>query len=73
VEKSRFNIQASDGLTWEIDVYFGNLLGLFTAEVELPEKNFDAVMPAEIVAVLVADVTEDARYKNKNLAVNGKP
>ena len=70
IEKTRFQITGSDGLIWEIDEYHGRLTGLFTAEVELPNCETKAEIPAEIAKVLAADVTEDKRYKNKALAVN---
>jgi CYTH domain-containing protein len=73
VEKTRFKIVGVDGLTWEVDEYYGNLKGLFTAEVELPSSEIEAEMPVTIAEVLVADVTEDKRYKNKALAVKGIP
>lgn len=73
VEKTRYKIVGIDGLVWEVDEYFGNLSGLFTAEVELPSIDTKVNMPAEISDVFVADVTENKAYKNKALAVNGIP
>lgn len=71
VEKTRFKIVAADGLVWEVDEYYGQLSGLFTAEVELPDSETEAEMPAAIAEVLVRDVTTDKAYKNKALAVKG--
>lgn len=73
IEKTRYSLTGSDGFVWEIDEYGGHLAGLFTAEVELPSEAAEAVMPTAIVEVFVAEVTEDNRYKNKNLAVIGLP
>ncbi len=73
VEKRRFKIVGADGLTWEIDEYYGDLWGLYTAEVELPSSDTDAEMPEVIANVLICDVTEDKAYKNKALAVSGLP
>lgn len=71
VEKRRFKIVGADGLTWEVDEYYGNLWGLYTAEVELPNEEVKPAMPKAIADVLVADVTIDKNYKNKALAVSG--
>lgn len=68
IEKVRYNITGSDGLTWEVDEYLGGLAGLYTAEVELPTEATEPCMPESIAQVLVSDVTTDKKYKNKNLA-----
>jgi adenylate cyclase len=71
VEKVRHLIPAGDGLTIELDVYGGDLTGLVVAEVEFPdEAAADAFVPP---AWLGADVTDDERYKNHRLAVDGRP
>ena len=71
VEKVRYLIPAGDGLTIELDVYGGDLAGLVVAEVEFPdEATADAFAPP---AWLGADVTDDERYKNHRLAVDGRP
>jgi adenylate cyclase len=71
IEKTRYEIPAGDGLTIELDVYAGDLDGLVTAEVE-----FDSEDAAEAFAApdwLGRDVTDDPRYKNQRLAVDGAP
>jgi adenylate cyclase len=71
IEKTRYEIPADDGLVIELDVYTGDLDGLLTAEVE-----FDSEEAAEAFAApawLGPDITEDARYKNQRLAVDGAP
>ena len=73
VEKTRYEIVGTDGFVWEIDQYHGHLQGLFTAEVELPSSETEAVMPKVLKTVLIADVTEDKCYKNKILATKGLP
>lgn len=73
VEKARYLLTGPDGFVWEVDEYHGDLAGLFTAEVELPDESTKAAIPSAIKIVFVADVTEDKRYKNKNLAVHGLP
>ena len=70
VEKIRYRIPLGN-LTLELDVYAGRFAGLLTAEVE-----FDSV--AESAAFeppewLGAEVTDDERYKNRNLALHGLP
>jgi adenylate cyclase len=71
VEKVRHLIPAGDGLTIELDVYGGDLDGLVVAEVEFPdEAAADAFEPPDWLG---ADVTDDARYKNQRLAVDGRP
>ena len=70
VEKVRYAI-AYEGRTLELDVYQGALAGLMTAEVEFPSLEASATF--EPPAWLGVEITEDARYKNKNLAVFGMP
>lgn len=65
VEKTRYEIESGDHVI-ELDVYRGELEGLAVAEVEDPE-GFE---PPEWFG---REVTEDERYKNKNLATNGLP
>ena len=73
ITKRRHCLIGEDGLIWEIDYYYGDLLGLVTAEVELPNAEVKPKIPAEITAVLVDEVTEDQGYKNKNLAIGDLP
>ena len=73
IEKTRYTMVGSDGLVWEIDEYHGVLAGLFIAELELKNKDDEFKIPQAIQAVMTVDVTEDERYKNKNLAVDGLP
>ena len=70
VEKTRYDVMLS-GVKIEVDVYRGNLSGLCTAEVE-----FNSVSESQIFDIpswFGKEVTEDSRYKNKNLAVHGLP
>lgn len=72
VKKARYYIPiANDTLTAELDVYHGELLGLVTVEVEFRslEESESFVAPDWFGD----EITEDKRYKNKNLAKNGKP
>jgi CYTH domain-containing protein len=70
VEKTRFSIPLK-ARTMELDVFHGELEGLILAEIE-----FTSVADAERFsppAWLGKDVTQDERYKNKNLALHGRP
>ena len=70
VEKVRYEIHDGSDLI-ELDVYHGRLAGLITAEVEFSSesqcKNF--VPPPWFGK----ELTDDPRYKNKNLAQHGLP
>lgn len=70
LEKTRYEIEFG-GATIELDVYKGDLAGLNVAEVE-----FASVRDSETFAPprwFGKEVTEDKRFKNKNLAINGIP
>jgi len=71
IEKWRRLTAGEAGLTIEVDVYMGALAGLVVAEVE-----FDDPRDAESFVApywFGTEVTADDRYKNRNLAVNGRP
>jgi CYTH domain-containing protein len=71
IHKRRYAIPIDDGLTIELDVYHGRLSGLVTAEVEFTSlANANAFVPP---GWLGRDVTDDSRYKNKQLATHGLP
>jgi len=71
VRKTRTYLPAGDGLTVELDVYDGDLAGLVVAEVEFAsEQAADAFEPP---AWLGTEVTDDPRYKNRALALEGRP
>lgn len=72
VKKARYYIPLSDGkLLAELDVYHSELSGLVTVEVEFESlADSEAFTPPEWFG---DEITEDLRYKNKNLAKNGKP
>ena len=70
VEKTRYEMPLN-GLTIELDVYHGWLQGLYTAEVE-----FKSITESETFvppAWFGPEVTNDHRYKNSYLALNGIP
>jgi adenylate cyclase len=64
IEKMR-HIVIFAGITWEVDEFFGENAGLVVAEVELETEEQTFEMPEW----LGAEVTEDVRYYNANLAV----
>ena len=71
VVKTRYFVPLDDGLTAEVDVYAGDLDGLVTGEVEFPDAETALAFAAP--DWLGRDVTEDARYANRTLAVEGIP
>jgi CYTH domain-containing protein len=62
IEKKRYRIPFG-GLTWEIDEFFGENLGLIVAEVELTSEDQRFDKPAWIGE----EVGHDPRYFNSNL------
>lgn len=70
VEKVRYNIAYQSHLI-ELDVYSGVLAGLLTAEVEFSSVEASAAFTPP--PWFDREVTEDKRYKNKDLAVKGRP
>jgi len=70
VLKTRYFVPLGD-LTVEVDLYEGDLDGLVTAEVEFPDEA--SALAFEAPAWLGRDVTDDKRYGNRVLAVDGLP
>ncbi|MDA0180636.1 CYTH domain-containing protein [Solirubrobacter phytolaccae] len=70
VLKTRYFIPL-DGETVELDVYEGELEGLLTAEIEFADEASAQAFVAP--DWLGRDVTEDKRYGNRVLAVEGLP
>ncbi len=70
VVKQRYYIP-HEQFTIELDLYADHLKGLMTAEIEFPNlvlsRSFN---PPDWFG---AEITEDSRYKNKNLALHGVP
>ena len=70
IEKVRFEIDYS-GMKIELDIYKGILNGLLVAEVEfLSIDQAKSFIPPDWFG---REVTEDERFKNKNLALYGVP
>ncbi len=79
IEKERHTLRLED-LTVEVDIYQGALLGLKTAEIEFSansawttEKIRTMPLPTILRSAITKEVTDDKRYKNKNLALYGYP
>lgn len=71
LEKTRHVLPTGAGATIEVDIYSGELGGLIVAEVEFgSEDEADAFEPLEWFG---SEVTDDARFKNQNLACDGAP
>ena len=70
VKKRRYEIEFESYLI-ELDIYKEKLEGLCTAEIEFisEEKSIKFKSPEWFGK----DITEDSRYKNKNLALSGIP
>lgn len=64
IEKTRYIVDAGNGLRWEIDEFHGRHEGLVLAEIELP----DADTPFERPAFIGSEVSGDPRYYNSVLA-----
>jgi adenylate cyclase len=71
VEKTRHEVPLSGGLLAEVDVYAGALEGLVVAEVEFTDLATADGFVAP--AWLGAEITDDDGYKNRRLAVDGRP
>ena len=66
VEKTRYYLSITSGLTAEIDVYGGSLEGLRVVEIEFSSlEESESFTPPEWFG---EEITYDKKYKNKNLA-----
>ena len=71
VVKTRYLVPLDDSLVAEIDEYDEQLSGLFTAEIEFPDT--ETALAYSPPSWLGREVTEDPRYNNRSLAVDGIP
>lgn len=70
IEKIRYEI-AYSGMTIELDVFGGMLQGLVVAEAEfISIEEANVFIPPSWFGI---EVTEDDRYKNRNLVIHGLP
>lgn len=66
IKKTRYQIPLKEDLIAELDIYHDDLEGLFTVETEFcSEKQAQEFISPEWFG---EDVTEEKKYKNKNLA-----
>lgn len=71
VIKTRYKVPLENGLTAEIDIYYGALEGLITTEVEFSTvEEAEGFLPPKWFG---KDVTFDSRYKNTSLSLYGIP
>ncbi|MDH4460309.1 MAG: CYTH domain-containing protein [Flectobacillus sp.] len=64
IEKTRYTIP-HEGNTWEVDVFYGQNLGLIVAEIELTSEDETFICPDWVAE----EVTSDARYYNSKLSI----
>jgi adenylate cyclase len=70
IAKTRFLVPLDGGPTAEVDDYGDPLTGLLTAEIEFPSEAASAAfVPPDWLG---REVTGDARYANRSLALTGK-
>jgi len=60
IDKTRFLVPETTGLTFEVDEFYGVNQGLVMAEIELPSENYAFEKPSW----LGMEVTGDAKYYN---------
>ena len=71
VSKVRHELPGPDGLTVEVDIYDGNLAGLWVAEVEFPDE--DTAHAFQPPPYFGREITGDPAYRNQVLARDGLP
>jgi adenylate cyclase len=71
VQKTRRRLDGGSGAVFELDVYAGPLTGLIVAEVEFTDQ--PAARAFRAPAWLGTEITDDDAYKNRRLAVDGRP
>jgi CYTH domain-containing protein len=70
VEKTRHTMEHG-AVMLELDIYHGHLQGLITVEAEFPSvAAAEAFTPPDWFGT---ELTDDLRYSNRNLALNGLP
>ncbi len=66
IDKTRYLVPETGGLTFEIDEFYGDNEGLIMAEIELPSEDY----PFEKPEWLGEEVTGDKKYYNSMLMKN---
>ena len=71
IKKRRYKVPVENGLTYELDIYDGELKGLMVVEVEFPtEEMADSFVAPDWFG---EEVTSNKAYKNASLAKKGMP
>jgi CYTH domain-containing protein len=70
IEKTRTRV-SEGGLIWEVDRF--HALPLVMVEVELPDVRAKAPLPAWLASHVLREVTDDPRYRNAAIAIEGLP
>jgi len=70
--KQRYKHPAGN-FVWELDEFLRRHKGLFIAEIELPSAEIIPEIPPELKEVIIREITDDDRYRNKNLSRYGIP
>lgn len=68
IKKDRYDViygHSDNRLVWEVDIFKRNLKGLCVAEIEIAHADQKIIIPKW----LGEEVTNDKRYKNKNLSL----
>lgn len=66
ITKARYKFPASNGLVWELDEFYGDNIGLYVAEIEMPAEDTEFVRPDW----LGEEVTNDFDFTNVHLSRN---
>lgn len=66
IQKRRYRVPIGESLTAELDIYYENLIGLMTVEVEFPTEEAAASFSKPVW--FGEDITLDKRFKNKALS-----
>ena len=67
ITKTRYHWKGEDGMIWEVDEFEGGLAGLVIAEIELPDIDYDVVLPEW----LGEEITGLHQWSNSTLARKG--
>ena len=67
ITKTRYHWKGKDGMVWEVDEFEGGLAGLVLAEIELPNIDYDVILPEW----LGMEITGLHQWSNSTLAHKG--
>lgn len=66
ITKARYKFPAGNDLVWEIDEFYGDNIGLYVAEIEMPREDTEFIRPDW----LGEEVTDDFDFTNVHLSRN---